>query len=271
VTSGGSYRLREHYQDVEAELARLEAQAAHFWPKEEEVLRRRSFPIDGRILEVGCGPGFLTTRLLELVGKGSVTAIDNDPEMVALARRRLAGRDRVEVREGSAQDLESDDGTFDAATARLVLQHLPDPKAALAELHRVLRPGGRLFVTDIVGGWQVLLDPEPPHFEEVAAAFERLRSERGGNLRIGRLLPRLLRNAGFGELALDVIAIHSLIDGRESIAEIIAGMATLKLAAEQGLISQAVYEDVRDYAERFERGELEVDGLLPTLLVSGTA
>jgi SAM-dependent methyltransferase len=240
-------------------------------PKEEEVLRRRGFPIDGRVLEVGCGPGFVTPRLLELVGNGSVTSIDNDPEMVGLARRRLEGRERVDVLEGSAQDLKFDDETFDAATARLVFQHLPDSNAALAELHRVLRPGGRLFITDIDGDWELLLDPEPPHLEEVSGAFERLRSERGGNLKIGRQLPRLLRDAGFRDLALDVVAIHSLIDGRQSIAEIIGAMVTLELVAQQGLISQAVYEDVRDYADRFERDELEVDGLLNTLLVSGTA
>jgi SAM-dependent methyltransferase len=271
MASGGSYRLREHYRDVGAELARLEAQAAHIWPKEAEVLRRRGFPIDGRLLEVGCGPGFLTERLLELVGNGSVTAIDNDPEMVALARRRVGGLDRVEVLEGSVHALEFADATFERATARLVLQHLHDPEAALAELQRVLRPGGRLFITDVDGGWQLLLHPEPPHLDEVAAAFERLRSRRGGNPKIGRLLPRLLLDAGFADLALDVVAIHSVIDGPQSIVEIIAGMATLERVATEGLIGQAVYEDVRDYVERFERRELQVDGLLATLLVSGTA
>ena len=271
MASGGSYRLREHHRDVGAELARLEAQAAHIWPKEAEVLRRRGFPVDGRVLEVGCGPGFVTERLLKLVGNGSVTAIDNDPEMVTLARGRAEGRERVEVLEGSAHALEFADATFQAATARLVLQHLPDPEAAVAELHRVLRPGGRLFVTDVDGGWQLVLHPEPPHLEEVAAAFDRLQSGRGGSPKIGRVLPRLLLDAGFTDLALDVVTIHSVIDGPQSIVEIIAGMATLERVAAEGLIGQAVYEDVRDYVERFERGELQVDGLLATLLVSGTA
>jgi hypothetical protein len=103
------------------------------------------------------------------------------------------------------------------------------------------------------------------------AAFERSRSGRGGNPKIGRVLPRLLLDAGFMDLALDVVTIQSVIDGPQSIVEIIAGMATLERVAAEGLIGQAVYEDVRDYVERFERGELQVDGLLATLLVSGMA
>ncbi|HEY8775537.1 MAG TPA: methyltransferase domain-containing protein [Gaiellaceae bacterium] len=269
--SEGSYRLREHFRDVEAELARLEAQAAIIWPKEAEVLRRQGLPVDARVLEVGCGPGFVTERLLRLVSEGSVTAIDNDPEMVTLARRRLGGFDPVEVLEASVLESGFEDATFDAATARLVFQHLPDPEAALAELHRVLRPGARLFITDGDGGWGLLMDPEPPHLDEVAAAFERLRGERGGDLKIGRKLPRLLAEAGFADLALDVVAIHSVLDGADSVSQVTGSMAMLERLADAGLISRTVFDDLHDFVERFERGELEVDGLLGSLVVSGAA
>jgi SAM-dependent methyltransferase len=235
------------------------------------VLRRQGLPVDARVLEVGCGPGFVTERLLALVSEGSVTARDSDPEMVTFARRRLGGFDRVEVLEASVQDSGFDDATFEAATARLVFQHLPNPEAALAELHRILRPGARLFITDGDAGWGLLLDPEPPHLDELTAALERLRSERGGNLRIGRKLPRLLSEAGFADLALDVVAIHSVLDGAESVSQVIGSTAMLQRLADAGLISRAVFDDLRDYGERFERGELEVDGLLGSLLVSGAA
>ena len=206
MKSTGSYRLREHFLDVDAELCRLEAQATHFWPKETDVLRRQGLPDDAHVVEVGCGPGFVTERLATLVSRGFVTAIDNDPEMVALARGRLRDVDRVDVREASVTKTGFADAAFDAVTARLVFQHLPDPAAAAAELHRVLRPGGRLFVTDVDDGWVLLLDPEPPHHEEIVSAFGRLAAERGGKRKLGRRLPRLLAGAGFGGLVLDVIA-----------------------------------------------------------------
>jgi SAM-dependent methyltransferase len=256
--------------DVEAELKRLEAQAAHFWSKEVEVLQRRGFPRDAHVLEVGCGPGFVTERLLGFVDHGAVTAIDNDPEMVALAQRRLVGVDRVDVLEASVTKTGFADATFDAVIARLLFSHLPDPEAALVELRRVLRPGGRLFVIDVDDGWVLLLDPEPPHLYEIVAALGHQTAERGGNRTIGRRLPRLLAKAGFDGLALDVVALHTLIDGAET-TDVIGAMETLEQLANAGLISKSVFVDVRDYTERFECGELEVDGLLALLVVSGHA
>jgi SAM-dependent methyltransferase len=270
VESGGSYRLREHFEDVEVELARLEAQASYLWSKEVEVLRRRGLPVDGPVLEIGCGPGFITERLLELAGDGGVTAVDNDPEMVALATRRLASVERVRVLEASVQGLPFPDDAFAAATARLVFQHLPDPTPALTELRRVLASRGRLFITDIDGGWPLLLDPEPPHLAEVTEAVDRLRGERGGNPKIGRLLPRLLLSAGFSDIAVDAVTLHSIVDGRQSVSEIIAAMPMLEQLAAHGLISPTVLDDLRAYSEQFERGELEIDGLLGMLVVSGS-
>jgi ubiquinone/menaquinone biosynthesis C-methylase UbiE len=145
VERRGSYRLREHFADVPAELARLEAQVAGFWGRESEVLRRRGLAEDACVLEIGCGPGFVTERLLALVPRGCVVGIDNDPCMVELAGRRLAGLQRVEVRLGSVSESGFAEAGFDAVTARLVVQHLPDPAEALAEIRRVLRPGGRFY------------------------------------------------------------------------------------------------------------------------------
>ena len=271
MEQGGSYRLREHFADVEAELVRLESQAANVWPKESEVLRRQGLARDARVLEIGCGPGFVTERLLGLVPDGSVTGIDNDPYMIELAERRLAELGGVEVRTGSVSATGFSDASFDAATARLVFQHLPDPIPALAELRRVLRPGGRLFVTDIDNSWGLLLDPEPPHFEEVNAAIAALRTARGGNPTVGRRLPVILAETGFTELALDLVAIHSVIDGTNTVAKVLPAVATLEPLIEAGLLTRDAFEAVRVFDERFRDGDLKVEGVLGMFVVSGAA
>jgi len=91
-----------------------------------------------RVLEVGCGPGELAERVqAELAA--DVVAIDISPRMVELARAR-----GVDARLGDAQDLPFGEGEFDCAVAAWMLYHVPDVPRALAELARVLEPGGRL-------------------------------------------------------------------------------------------------------------------------------
>ena len=70
--------------------------------------------------------------------------------MLQAARRRLRDCANVEVRRGELEALPIDDATLDAATLLLVLHHLPDPAAALAEAARVLKPGGRLLICDML-------------------------------------------------------------------------------------------------------------------------
>jgi ubiquinone/menaquinone biosynthesis C-methylase UbiE len=103
-----------------------------------------------RILDVGCGPGFYCVELAEEVGpSGSVVGVDSSPAMLELAARRSAGRKGVELRPGEAVSLPVDDASFDAALCVQVLEYVADPTVALAEMHRALRPGGRVVVWDV--------------------------------------------------------------------------------------------------------------------------
>lgn len=91
-----------------------------------------------RVLEVGCGPGELSARIAEELG-AEVVAVDISPRMVQLARGR-----GVEALGGDVQELPFPDESFDCAVAAWMLYHVPDVDRGLSELHRVLRPGGRL-------------------------------------------------------------------------------------------------------------------------------
>ena len=90
------------------------------------------------MLEVGCGRGELAERIALEVG-AEVVAVDQSERMVELARER-----GVDARVGDVQELAFDDRSFDCAVAAWMLYHVPDLDRGLAELARVLRPGGRL-------------------------------------------------------------------------------------------------------------------------------
>ena len=91
-----------------------------------------------RVLEAGCGTGWFAARVQRELG-ADVVAVDQSQRMVELARAR-----GVDARVGDAQDLVLADGEFDCVLAAWMLYHVPDVDRALAEIARVLRPGGRL-------------------------------------------------------------------------------------------------------------------------------
>ena len=125
---------------------------------------------DGEVLEIAVGSG----RNLAFYPEGaSLTAIEFSEEMLELARRRAAelGRD-VDLRLGDAQELDFPDESFDTIVCTLALCTIPDPARALAEAHRVLRPGGRYVAFEhvrspvgAVRAVQRALDPLAVRFE----------------------------------------------------------------------------------------------------------
>jgi ubiquinone/menaquinone biosynthesis C-methylase UbiE/DNA-binding transcriptional ArsR family regulator len=98
--------------------------------------------------DLGCGTGELTAVLAPFVR--TVIAVDRSDDMLQAARRRLQDVSNADIRKGELESLPIGDAELDAATLILVLHHLPDPAAALREAARVLKPGGRLLVADML-------------------------------------------------------------------------------------------------------------------------
>lgn len=100
-----------------------------------------ALPAEGSVLEVGCGPGYV----LATVPREKVYGIDLSEHLVEMARQRLG--ERAEIRLGSAEALPYEDGRFDAVFCTEVLEHTLEPRTAVAECLRVLKPGGTLILT----------------------------------------------------------------------------------------------------------------------------
>lgn len=115
-------------------------------------LLRMGGAIDGGVaLELGCGRGVGAELILEVFGAASVDGFDLDPRMVVRAQRRLrrhAGQARFWV--GDATAIASEDGLYDAVFDFGILHHIPDWRAALAEVRRVLAPEGRFYAEEVL-------------------------------------------------------------------------------------------------------------------------
>jgi ubiquinone/menaquinone biosynthesis C-methylase UbiE/DNA-binding transcriptional ArsR family regulator len=98
--------------------------------------------------DLGCGTGHVAAALAPFVAR--VVAVDRSGEMLQAARRRLRDTPNVDVRRGELESLPIADAELDAATLLLVLHHVADPAAALSEAARVLKPGGRLLIADML-------------------------------------------------------------------------------------------------------------------------
>jgi SAM-dependent methyltransferase len=132
-----------------------------------------------RVLDVGCGPGALTSELADRLGRGSVTAVDPSEPFVAAARARHPG---VEVLQASAESLPFREGSFDAALAQLVVHFMADPVAGLAEMSRVTSPGGIVAAsvwdhagerTPLATFWQAARERDPGVQDESELAGAR--------------------------------------------------------------------------------------------------
>jgi SAM-dependent methyltransferase len=136
-----------------------------------------------RALDVGCGPGALTSELVTRLGPAAVAAVDPSASFVAAARARNPG---VDVRLAAADKLPFGDGAFDAALAQLVVHFMPDPVAGLAEMARVTVPGGVVAacVWDFAGSHDPLWPFWPVARELDAAVVDesRLAGTRDGHL-----------------------------------------------------------------------------------------
>lgn len=166
-----------------------------------------------RVLDAGCGTGDFLRILAPMLHSGSAVGIDLSETMLSEARRRTdSGFQNLSFRMANVQELPFESGSFDRVMATQLLLHVPDPQRSLAEMHRVLAPGGLIAVGEIDWGTLAVESTD----RELGRRFTRLACDELRNGLIARELPWRLREGGFEglqivtrvDLARDIDAFH---------------------------------------------------------------
>jgi ubiquinone/menaquinone biosynthesis C-methylase UbiE len=204
----------------------LDTLAASF-PYKRAALQDLSLRPGDRVLDVGCGTGNDARALAEIVGPdGEVVGLDASQTMITEAEQRSDGHSLpVRFQLGDAEHLPFPDGSFDAARADRVLQHLADPKQALRELVRVTKSGGVVSVLD--PDWDTLVIDVSDRI-----LWRRIRGhwlERHPHRQIGTELYRLFHEVGLVDVKVS-----------QSVALVINDMSLLlKMADLSGMATEA--------------------------------
>ncbi|MGH2617942.1 MAG: methyltransferase domain-containing protein [Thermomicrobiales bacterium] len=187
-----------------------------------------------RVLDVGCGSGDDVQALARIVGPtGKATGIDLSETMVAQARARSEGLQLpVEFQSGDIGRLDFPDGVFAAARADRVLHHLDDPGRALREMARVVRPGGRVVVSEPDFDTFVIDHPDRELTRRILTVFAADGARSGG---LGRHLYPLFVEQGFLDIA--VLPIPVLVTNLRLAEDVMWIRPTLERAQAVGAVS----------------------------------
>lgn len=240
---------------LDAQDAMPSARRLHEWAIEAAGVR----PGDG-VVDLGSGTGTLSRQLARLVAPGSstkdpmgwVTGVEPNAHLRALAASRAEsdGVPNASFIDGLAGALPFDDSTVDLVWCERVLQHLSDPQAAIDDIARVLRPGGRAVLLDADQGTRILSDLNP----DVASTFVRASLTAVANPYAARLIPAQVRRAGLA-LDLDVGSSAFVFSSEMLLRSQVLQRAAVD-AIESGQIARDVAEDaVRTVHAAAERGD----------------
>jgi len=217
----GSYSF-DGFTESQQELERLIKQAKQIEPFEQSVLQSAGLAKGMKALDVGCGPGLVSCLMAKLVGEqGEVLGVDASDDLLetANAMGKIAEAANLNFQKANIYTLDLEENHFDFIYSRLVFQHLEDPKTALQQLLRVLKPGGILCIADIDDDW-LSIEPEPAAFKSLIQRSAQTQAKQGGDRFIGHKLGCYLEQSGFGAVNVNIMPLNSRMMGMRNFLDI---------------------------------------------------
>ena len=214
--------------------------AAHLLPYLEPGLR---------VLDLGCGPGTISVGLADAVKPAELHGIDMEESQIEMARAAASagGHSNAFFQTGEVTDLPFEDESFDVAHCHALLMHIPNTGAVLAEVMRVLKPGGLISGRELIGS-SSFAEPELGGLGDVWTTFLNLLEAHGAHPQMGKELKRTFLEAGFSDIhasasfesystAEDVAFFHAFAGGWFFSPD------TRETAAKHGLATREQFED----------------------------
>ena len=205
-----------------------------------------------RVIDIGTGPGFYASEIGDYVGPdGEVLGIDNNEQMLELGRRRTADTAHIRFKVADATQLPAVNESFDVAFSTQVFEYVDDVDIAIAEMYRVLRPGGRglIAATDWTSiAWNSSNDER---MERMLAAF----AEHCAHECLPKTLGPRLRRAGFRQTNVEIQPIFESTHDPDNYSLQIAGLIRSFVPGRQGVTqddAEAWFADLYDVGERDE-------------------
>ncbi len=199
----------------------LAAQARAIWPQEVQLIQKYQLPPELKILDLGCGPGEVSTRLLEEYPKAQLVGMDIEEAHVSAASSRTGQYGaRARFQQGDALATGFADNEFDFALCRHLLQAVPGAGELLREMCRVTKAGGRLHLLAEDYG-MIYFHPTQLDCDEFwRKGPMKFAEETGTDLRSGRKVFSMLHELGVRDLSVNYIKVDTLQVERETFAAI---------------------------------------------------
>jgi SAM-dependent methyltransferase len=205
MTTGSAHP--DYLLHSDREMLRLERQAA-IYGSDDDLAALALAPTD-RVLEVGCGAGVITRTIAKAVPGGTAVGVDREARYVEHARRRAIedGASNLAFEIGDALSLPFPDASFDMVWSKHVLQWIGERERAIAEMVRVVRPGGRVVAANFDGFLTEHWPRDDRLHSEIERWFGRARDMMGFDGDVGRKLPAMFVRAGLVD-----VRVHTMPD-----------------------------------------------------------
>jgi ubiquinone/menaquinone biosynthesis C-methylase UbiE len=220
--------------------------------RRQAVLAALALASGEHVIDIGTGPGFVAREMCAVVEPdGRIVGVDTSEPMLERARARCAAWRFAEFKRGDATNLPVEDGIFDAAVSVQVFEYVSNVEAALGEMYRVLRPGGRAVVVST--DWDSILwhAPNRNRMSRVLAAFD----EHCAYSDLPRTLGTKLRRAGFEVRAQSVVSQFNPRCDADTYSHHLIKLMTSFVVGRKGVTAEEAEAWARELRELDERGE----------------